>query len=264
MKRREFLHRAAYAAGAVWLDPKTAAKQTFPLPAQAGKFSGSDTVRLGSTGIQTSRLAMGTGTVGSGHHSHQTALGIKGLADLLLNGYDHGLRFFDTADSYGSHPHVAEALKRVPRDKVNVLTKTWARDAATARADLERFRRELGTDYIDICLMHCLTEADWTDRFQPVMDVLSEAKQKGVIRAHGFRQIALGGRPSCAHQSAGGLYGRSAGYRRERDARNALERSCHRGDEDSWPRGIAKSTGRSVAVRAVAGPPGRLHHRGRI
>src|SRR5438067_2494382 len=116
MKRREFLHRAAYAAGAVWLDPKTAAKQTFPLPAQAGKFSASDTVRLGSTGIQTSRLAMGTGTVGSGHHSHQTALGIKGLADLLLNGYDHGLRFFDTADSYGSHPHVAEALKRVTRE----------------------------------------------------------------------------------------------------------------------------------------------------
>src|SRR5437764_2185127 len=185
MKRREFLHRAAYAAGAVWLDPKTAAKQTFPLPAQAGKFSASDTVRLGSTGIQTSRLAMGTGTVGSGHHSHQTALGIKGLADLLLNGYDHGLRFFDTADSYGSHPHVAEALKHVPRDKVTVLTKTWARDAATARADLDRFRRELGTDYLDICLMHCLTEGDWTERYRGVMDVLSEAKEKGTIRAHG-------------------------------------------------------------------------------
>jgi len=51
---------------------------------------------------------MGTGTVGSGHHSHQTALGIKGLSGLLLNGYDHGLRFFDSADSYGSHPHVAK------------------------------------------------------------------------------------------------------------------------------------------------------------
>src|SRR5947209_18198096 len=185
MKRREFLNRAAYAAGAVWLDPKTAAKQTFPLPAQAGKFSASDTVRLGSTGIQTSRLAMGTGTVGSGHHSHQTALGIKGLADLLLNGYDHGLRFFDAADSYGSHPHVAEALKRVPRDKVTVLSKSWARDANGMRADLDRFRKELGTDYLDVCLMHCVTEADWTDRFRGAMDVLSEAKQKGVIRAHG-------------------------------------------------------------------------------
>src|SRR5205814_8421181 len=144
-----------------------------------------DTVTLGKTGIQTSRLAMGTGTVGSGHHSHQTALGIKGLSDLLLNGYDHGLRFFDSADSYGSHPHVAEALKHVPRDKVTVLTKTWARDPASARADLDRFRRELGTDHIDVCLMHCLTEGDWTERYKGVMEVLSEAKEKGILRAHG-------------------------------------------------------------------------------
>lgn len=184
MRRREFLVRSVSAAGAAWFFPKSIlnalADQTL-----AKKFSASDTVTLGSTGIKTSRLAMGTGTVGSGHHSHQTALGIKGLSDLLLNGYDHGLRFFDSADSYGSHPHVAEALKHVPRDKVTVLTKSWARDAAGMRADLDRFRRELGTDYLDICLMHCLTEADWTDRYRGVMDVLSEAKQKGIIRAHG-------------------------------------------------------------------------------
>ena len=128
---------------------------------------------------------MGTGTVGYAHHSNQTALGIDGLSKLLLNGYDHGLRFFDSADSYGSHPHVAEALKHVPRDKVTVMTKTWSRDAASARADLDRFRKELGTDYIDICLMHCLTEGDWTTRFRGVMDVLSEAKEKGIIRTHG-------------------------------------------------------------------------------
>jgi len=70
-------------------------------------------------------------------------------------------------------------------DKVTVLTKTWARDPATARADLDRFRRELRTDYLDICLMHCLTEADWTERYKGVMDVFSEARQKGTIRAHG-------------------------------------------------------------------------------
>jgi diketogulonate reductase-like aldo/keto reductase len=128
---------------------------------------------------------MGTGTVGSGHHSHQTALGVKELSDLLLNGYDRGLRFFDAADSYGSHPHVAEALKHVQRDKVTVLTKSWARDAAGMRADLDRFRKELGTDYLDVCLMHCVTEGDWTDRYRGAMDALSEAKQKGVIRAHG-------------------------------------------------------------------------------
>jgi aryl-alcohol dehydrogenase-like predicted oxidoreductase len=184
MHRREFLIRSASGLGAAWLSSKNllAALATKPL---LSKFSASDTVTLGSTGIKTSRLAMGTGTVGSGHHSNQTALGVKGLSDLLLNGHDQGLRFFDAADSYGSHPHVAEALKHVPRDQVTVLSKTWARDPATARADLDRFRRELGVDYLDVCLMHCVTEADWTERFHGVMDVLSEAKQKGIIRAHG-------------------------------------------------------------------------------
>ncbi|MFZ0197907.1 MAG: aldo/keto reductase [Candidatus Sulfotelmatobacter sp.] len=189
MHRREFLIRSTAAVGASWLVSKQlgssnilAALADTKLPT---RFSASDTVTLGSTGIKTSRLAMGTGTVGSGHHSNQTALGVKGLSDLLLNGYDHGLRFFDAADSYGSHPHVAEALKHVPRDKVTVLTKTWARDPATARADLDRFRRELGTDYLDICMMHCLTEADWTTRYRGVMDVFEDAKQKGIIRAHG-------------------------------------------------------------------------------
>jgi 1-deoxyxylulose-5-phosphate synthase len=184
MRRRDFLIRSATTAGVTWLSSQSIlnalADQTL-----GQKFAASDTVTLGSTGIKTNRLAMGTGTVGSEHHSHQTALGIKGLSDLLLNGYDHGLRFFDAADSYGSHPHVAEALKHVPRDKVTVLSKTWARDPVTARADLDRFRRELGTDYLDICLMHCVTEADWTDRYRGVMDVLSKAKQKGIIRTHG-------------------------------------------------------------------------------
>src|SRR6266852_5936030 len=149
MKRREFIRRAASGMGAsVWLGSGAlAAKSRFlaslgmtngaglaeaslaeaslaALPALPRKFAANETVTIGKTGIQTSLLAMGTGTVGSGHHSHQTALGIKGLSDLLLNGYEHGLRFFDAADSYGSHPHVAEALKHVPRDKVTVLTKT--------------------------------------------------------------------------------------------------------------------------------------------
>jgi aryl-alcohol dehydrogenase-like predicted oxidoreductase len=182
MKRREFLATAAYGVGAAWTGSNMAA---WAVPELKQKFSASDTVVLGNTGIKTSRLAMGTGTVGVGHHSHQTALGVKGLSDLLLNGHDRGLRFFDAADSYGSHPHVAEALKHVPRDKVTVLSKSWARDPAGMRADLDRFRKELGTDYIDVFLMHCLTEGDWTERYKGVMDVLSEAKQKGIIRAHG-------------------------------------------------------------------------------
>ena len=206
MKRREFIRRTACGIGAAWLGSSPFGRPAFGSEAlRVGhvglgphaptipplvdnlpkKFAASDTVTIGHTGITTSRLAMGTGTVGVGHHSHQTALGIDGLSKLLLNGYDNGLRFFDCADSYGSHPHAAEALKHVPRDKVTVLTKTWARDRASARADIDRFRKELGVDYIDILLMHCLTEGDWTDRYRGVMDVLEEAKQRGIIRAHG-------------------------------------------------------------------------------
>src|ERR1700730_1586058 len=195
LKRREFIRSTAYGLGATCLGGSSLAHATMahatsaraaflsePLPR---KFTATDPVTLGNTGIKTSRLAMGTGTVGSGHHSNQTNLGVAGLSALLLNGYEQGLRFFDAADSYGSHPHVAEALKHVPRDKVTVLTKTWSRDAASARADLDRFRKELGADYLDVCLMHCVTEGDWTERYRGVMDVFSEAKQKGIIGSHG-------------------------------------------------------------------------------
>ncbi|MGE5205034.1 MAG: aldo/keto reductase [Chlamydiota bacterium] len=190
MKRRDFLVTASWGLAAAWAGTKVFPEAlASPLPR---KFSAADTVALGKTGIRTSRLAMGTGTVGFGHHSNQSAMGVNGLSRLLLNGYDHGLRFFDTADAYGTHPHVAEALKRVPRDKVTVLTKSWSREPAAIRADLDRFRRELGTDYIDIFLMHCLSDADWTTRYRGVMDVLSEAKEKGIIRAHGCSCHTIG------------------------------------------------------------------------
>lgn len=154
-----------------------------PLPQ---KFGAQDEVVLGKTGIRTSRLAMGTGTIGYAGRSNQTKLGTDPLVRLLADGYhENGLRFFDSADSYGSHPYVAKALKGIPRDKVTVLTKTDTRDAAGVRRDLDRYKRELGVDYIDVVLIHCVTEADWTTRYRGVMDVLSEAKQKGEIRAHG-------------------------------------------------------------------------------
>jgi len=182
MKRRDFLKTTALGVGGAWMGA-TPLAHLAAMP--TARFSAADTVVLGKTGIRTSRLACGTGTVGGGHHSHQTALGIQGLGDLLWRGYDHGVRFYDAADQYGSHPHVAEALKHVPREKVVVLTKSNSRDPEKMRADIDRFRHELNTDYIDILLMHGMTEDNWTERFRPARDVLSEAKAKGIIRAHG-------------------------------------------------------------------------------
>ncbi len=188
MKRRDFLATTTLGVGGVWLGRTALAR------AMTGKseFHAWDTVVLGNTGIHTSRLACGTGTRGGGGHSEETRLGVNGLADLLVHGYDQGLRFFDGADAYGSHPAIAAALKRLPREKVTVLTKSDSRDAAGMRADLDRFRRELQTDYIDILLMHDLTDPNWTTRYRATMDVLSEAKQKGIIRAHGCSCHTIG------------------------------------------------------------------------
>jgi aryl-alcohol dehydrogenase-like predicted oxidoreductase len=191
MKRREFFARAAGGAGALLLGSRAFGGAAV-LEASTTAFSAADTVTLGKTGIKTSRLACGTGTVGFGGHSRQTRLGVDGLADLLVHGYDRGLRFFESADAYGSHPAVARALKRVPREKVTVLTKSDTRDPEGMRRDIDRYRRELQTDYIDVLLMHDMTESDWTTRFRRTMDVLSEAKEKGIIRAHGCSCHTIG------------------------------------------------------------------------
>ncbi len=143
------------------------------------------TAELGSTGIRVSRLCFGTGTHGWAGRSDQTGLGLEGLADLLRYAHGRGITFWDAADQYGSHSHVARALSGLAREDVVITTKTCARTASEAEEDIDRFLRELGTDYIDIVLMHCLTSADWPDSFAGVMDVLEKKKQAGPIRAHG-------------------------------------------------------------------------------
>jgi aryl-alcohol dehydrogenase-like predicted oxidoreductase len=182
MNRRKFIAGAAAGLGAAYFAPPALAG-VLDLPVPTGKAGAHDTVVLGKTGIRTSRLAMGTGTVGSGGSSNQTRSGE--LTRLLRTGYDRGLTFFDTADSYGSHPEVAEAISRLPRDKVVIMTKCDSRDPKEAKDDIDRYRRELKTDYIDILLMHYVRDGEWTTKYRGVMDVFEEAKQKGVIRAHG-------------------------------------------------------------------------------
>jgi predicted aldo/keto reductase-like oxidoreductase len=181
MDRRSFVKSASATAGMVVLAPLG-----FKLVSEAGKKYVSDKVILGNTGIEVSRLAMGTGSKGWNHNSNQTRqLGIKGLADLLKVAYDKGVYFWDSADQYGTHPHLKEALKSVPREKVVILSKTRASTEAEMKADLDRFREEIGTDYIDIVLLHCMTSKNWPVERKGAMDVLSQAKEKKIIRAHG-------------------------------------------------------------------------------
>lgn len=182
MNRREFLTRTSAAAGAA------AVFHNFPhhLYASETKKYATDRIQLGPDRVEVSRLAMGTGTDGAGGSSNQTKkLGLNGLADLFHAAYDQGITFWDSADQYGTHPHVREGLKGVPREKVTILSKTHASTEQEMRADLDRFRRELGTDYIDILLLHCMMDGDWDERKKGAMAVISEAKEKGIVRTHG-------------------------------------------------------------------------------
>jgi aryl-alcohol dehydrogenase-like predicted oxidoreductase len=158
---------------------------TGPTDGPSHNKTATDRVVLGNTGIEVSRLAMGSGTHGSGGSSDQTRLGVAGFAAVLTHGYDQGLTFFETADAYGAHPHMAEAIRQVGRQNVVVLTKTTAQSATAAQADLDRFRRELGIDMIDIVLLHNKQSATWATECAGAMDTLSRAKESGVIRAHG-------------------------------------------------------------------------------
>jgi len=128
---------------------------------------------------------MGTGSVGSGQASNQTRLGIKEFGRVVRHALDHGVCFFDVADQYGSHVYLREALKGVPRDQYVIQTKTHATKFADARSHLERYRLELGVEFIDIVLLHCMQKAGWPVENQGSMEYLMRAKEEKLIRAHG-------------------------------------------------------------------------------
>jgi 1-deoxyxylulose-5-phosphate synthase len=151
-------------------------------------FDPFERVTLGKTGLKVSRLCMGTGTSGVQKQSNQTRLGRDNLNRLLRDALERGIRTFDCADQYGSHPYLAAAMKDVPRDKYDIFTKIrWhgGQDEPDADVYVERFLKELSTDHIDLLLIHCVTSSEWPKEMRKQMDILSKFKEKGVIRALG-------------------------------------------------------------------------------
>lgn len=149
-----------------------------------------DMVKLGNTGLTLPRLAMGTGSHGGGKASNQTRLGVEKFVKLARHAHEKGIRFFDSADSYGSHPYVKEALKEIPRDETHILTKMWVtqtswNDVQPVPVVLDRFRKETGSDYFDIVLMHCLMKGNWKEERKSYVDGLYKAKQDGLVKAVG-------------------------------------------------------------------------------
>ena len=179
ISRRGFLGQSAALVTAAWAG--TVAGQ-----AEAEKLSATTMRTLGDSGIRVSLLGMGTGVSAWAGESALTRKGHEAYMTMLRHAYEVGVRYFDMADMYGSHPFMKEALGDfMARDKVTLLTKTVSRTPDEVRVDIERFRQELDTDVIDVLLMHCVTELDWPEKYKACMDVLADAKAKGWIRAHG-------------------------------------------------------------------------------
>ncbi|HEX5398726.1 MAG TPA: aldo/keto reductase, partial [Verrucomicrobiae bacterium] len=135
INRREFLGRSLVLGAAATLPLNTGCAQNDSDSASTSSSKASirrasDVMELGPAKVKASRMAVGTGTYGAGHNSNQLrALGVNGVADMLCAAYDKGIFFWDTADAYGTHAAVKSALKKVPREKVTILTKT---DSMTA------------------------------------------------------------------------------------------------------------------------------------
>lgn len=157
----------------------------------AAPSKAAEPVTLGKSGVKVTRLAQGTGWNGGARSSAHTRLGEKAFQSLIRHDLELGVTFMDTADLYGSHPYLRNALRGVPREKYTILTKLWPRTefwnnySGGARAEVERFRKEFATDHLEVVLIHCLMNDRWTGEFQRAMDELAEMKQKGVVKAVG-------------------------------------------------------------------------------
>ena len=188
--RRQFLKTSLAGAGLLVGSPRLVLGTEAPA-ARPGVKTGADAVTLGRTGVRTSFLALGTGMNGGNRSSDLTRLGQAEFTRIVRRGLDSGVRFLDAADLYGTHPFIREAVKGVPRDRYSILTKIWpykedwVTPSGGARQEVDRFRRELGTDTLDVCLIHCMQSERWPEELARVRDELSKLKDEGAVRAVG-------------------------------------------------------------------------------
>lgn len=183
MKRREFLKTAALGAGALALGTAQAT---------VGKFDAFEVVELGHTGLKFPRLMMGTGVRGGMRQCNLTRMGAEKAQALLRAAFDRGIRAFDLADLYGTHSFLLPALKGVKRSELCISSKIWFRGGGIPEKErpdadvvVARFLKEIGTDYLDLVQLHCVTTEKWPDELQKQEEILAALKKKGVLRAHG-------------------------------------------------------------------------------
>jgi aryl-alcohol dehydrogenase-like predicted oxidoreductase len=153
--------------------------------------------RLGNTGLLVSRLGFGAMTFGSAEGPMAAVAELdQAAADRLVQGsLDAGINFFNTADAYSggqSESMLARALGTRRKDVV-IATKVGFRTGdALVHTGLSRQHilgsaeeslRRLGTDYIDLYLVH------WVDPYTPIeetLEALNDLVRQGKVGYIGF------------------------------------------------------------------------------
>jgi len=172
--RRNFL-RTGLAASAL------AGAGGLPLLAETGKAT--DWVTLGKSNVQVTRLAFGTGSF-SGRV--QRELGQEQFTRLVRYAYDQGIRFFETAESYGDmHRMLGVALKGIPRDSYRLMSKVTTHDGVNPQEKIDELRKLVNTDYFDVMLLHWQHVASWPTDSVRWQDGILEAQSKKAVVSHG-------------------------------------------------------------------------------
>ena len=172
--RREFL-KTGLAAGTL------AVAGTLPLIAQ--RQTATDFVTLGRSGVKVTRLAFGTGTFSG---QVQRDLGQDGFTRLVRYAYDRGIRFFETAESYGEmHKMLGIALNGIPRESYQLMSKVTTRDGENPQQKFDELRKLANTEYFDIMLLHWQHVGTWPTDTRHWQDAILEAESKKVVVSHG-------------------------------------------------------------------------------
>ncbi len=197
MKRRDFLGTAVVGATTLAGASHSADKSNGQEESLDNGFL-KERVRLGQSDLKVTRVGLGTGMTGGMRRSNQIRIGEKNFRDLLRYAYDQGINYFDAADLYGTHRDIIPGLEGIPREEIVIVSKIWwgpggipEKERLLADALVERFLKELNTEYIDLLHLHCVTSKDWPKELAKQMDVMSKLKEEGKIRAHGVSVHSL-------------------------------------------------------------------------
>ena len=133
----------------------------------------------GKTGIEISRLCFGAGRLRDTCDTYEAG------GKLMLRAFDEGITFWDTAEGYGTQPHLGEAARQILRHEVVIQTKNGAKDYDGASASITRSLQELKTDYIDVLLLHGISTPEDLASREGALDAFREAKEVGKVRAIG-------------------------------------------------------------------------------